>query len=112
MALQTLNFKPDIYALASFIREQFQKFTKGDSILIYFDGQIRYVHRYGHVTYHIAEPGNCKLSYYALDSDGNATIPTFSPVHIIDQMVLFPDDMFELLMSNRVHDHLVKYGYA
>ncbi|KAH9814083.1 hypothetical protein DFH28DRAFT_1127681 [Melampsora americana] len=67
--------KPDIYALRSFILDQFEQFTRGDSILIYPDGQTRYVHRYNCITYHIADPNTqqarCVLNCIAyIEDDG------------------------------------------
>ncbi|KAH9815974.1 hypothetical protein DFH28DRAFT_927859 [Melampsora americana] len=46
---------PDIYALSALIKEQFDQYSRGDAILEYADGQIRYVHRYDCVTYHFAD---------------------------------------------------------
>ncbi|KAH9813183.1 hypothetical protein DFH28DRAFT_1102938 [Melampsora americana] len=122
----------DVYALSSLIKDQFKKPTRGDAILVYNDGQTRYVHRYDCVTYHIVD-GNtssarciitclvytsldstdrskCQLSYYMRDLQGNLTIPQFHEVIIKDVMVLGQGDMYELLMSHRVHDHLVHFG--
>ncbi|KAH9809622.1 hypothetical protein DFH28DRAFT_933539 [Melampsora americana] len=142
----------DIYALSSLIKDQFEnrKFTtapipnvfliqfssatRGDSILVYPDGQTLYVHCYDCVTYHIVDRNTadarcvitcmvfidaesnhklkCQLSYYTADLSGGLTIPQFWDIIVKDQMVLGPGDMYELLMSHRIHSHLVEFDFA
>ncbi|KAH9811386.1 hypothetical protein DFH28DRAFT_931822 [Melampsora americana] len=124
----------DIYALSSLIKDQFEHHTQGESILVYADGQIRYVHRYDCITYHLVDPdtpaarcvvtcieyteddssikGNCQLSYFIPDLTGALTVPCFHDVLIKDQIVLSREDMIELLMSNRLYSHITKYGFV
>ncbi|KAH9807489.1 hypothetical protein DFH28DRAFT_929401 [Melampsora americana] len=129
----TAVFKPDIYALSSFIKDQFEKPTRGDAIIVYSDGQTRYVHRYDCVTYHIVDPNTpdarcvitclvfldenpghkhkCELSYLRPDFEGKMTIPCFSDVVIADQMDFQLLADFALLFT-LVVVHLWLFQYA
>ncbi|KAH9824058.1 hypothetical protein DFH28DRAFT_921559 [Melampsora americana] len=84
---------PDIYALSGLIKDQFDQFSRGDAILVYADGQIRYVHRYDCVTYHFVDQNTarprCIVTCIAYTDDesiepGNAPIFTIYPFRYLN----------------------------
>ncbi|KAH9808414.1 hypothetical protein DFH28DRAFT_936123 [Melampsora americana] len=119
-------YRLDVYALSSLIKDQFEHLDAYTSTarcvitcLVYTC--VESTHRCkGSLSslplmvtdLNSSNLAKCQLSYYMRDLQGNMTIPHFHDVIIQDEMVLGPGDMYELLMSPRIHDHLVEFGLS